>query len=60
MASPGADHYFFLNDGEAKQVELEVDYKYQNVTDAITGESLKLGAPIELERYSGRWLRFEK
>ncbi len=60
MASPEADHYFLLNDGEAKQVELDFDYKYRNATDAITGESLKLGAPIELERYSGRWLRFEK
>ncbi len=60
MAAPNADHYFLMNDDEAKSVVLETDYKYKKVEDAVTGEELKLGAPIELERYSARWLRFEK
>ena len=61
IASPNADHYFFINDDEAKNVTLSFrDYSYQNVLDPISGESLKLGDKIALEAYSGRWLRFEK
>jgi len=28
--------------------------------DPVSGESLELGAPIALEGFSGRWLRFAK
>jgi hypothetical protein len=28
--------------------------------DAITGEELKMHAPIKIGRDNGRWLRFEK
>jgi beta-galactosidase len=59
LAAPGADHYFFINDEEAKSVRLKTrGYAYRSVTDAITGEKLELGAPISLEAFSGRWLRF--
>lgn len=54
------DYYFFFNDGEVKQVELDFDYKYWNVIDVIIGEFFKLGVLIELECYSGCWLCFEK
>ena len=61
IASPKADHYYFINDDEAKAVYLSFrDYEYKSVLDPISGEALKLGEPIELEAYSGRWLRFEK
>jgi hypothetical protein len=58
MATPAADHYFLINDDEAKSVLLQTDYEYVSVSDAITGEELELGAPIDLERFGGRWLRF--
>ncbi len=61
LASPAADHYFFINDDHAKTVSLETPgYDYAGVRDAVTGEELEVGAPIELEAYSGRWLRYEK
>lgn len=61
LASPQADHYFFINDDEAKKVNLRFKkYQYKSVSDPVSGENLELNAPIELEAYSGRWLRFEK
>jgi beta-galactosidase len=61
LAAPEADHYFFINDDEAKSIDLNFKYfEYRNVTDPISGETLKPGSPVELEAYSGRWLRFEK
>jgi beta-galactosidase len=61
IAAPTADHYFFINDDEAKKVKLITkNYQYKSVSDPVSGEILKLGAPIQLEPYSGRWLRFEK
>jgi beta-galactosidase len=61
IASPNADHYFFINDNEAKEVSLNFNqYKYKSVVDPISEETLNLGDMISLEAYSGRWLRFEK
>jgi beta-galactosidase len=61
IAAPNADHYFFINDDESKEIELKFrNYTYKNVLDPISGKSLDLGDKIELEAYSGRWLRFEK
>lgn len=61
LAAPNADHYFFINDDNAKSVTLETPaYQYGAVMDPITGEDLSLNGPIELEAFSGRWLRFEK
>lgn len=60
IAAPDADHYFFMNDDEAKEVQLTTDYEYRSVSDPVTSEELELGAGIDLERYNGRWLRFEK
>jgi beta-galactosidase len=61
LAAPAADHYFFINDGEAKTARLDTrNYRYTAASDPVTGEDLKLGAPVELEAYSGRWVRFRK
>lgn len=61
LAAPTADHYFFINDGpERKVVFSPKKFKYTGVSDAVTGEKLKLNAPVHLDAYSGRWLRFEK
>ena len=61
LATPRADHYFFMNDDEPKTVHLDTgDYVYTACEDPETGESLELGAPIEIEGYGARWLRFTK
>lgn len=61
LAAPEADHYFFINDGEALSARLDVrNYEYGSVSDPVSGEELVQGAAIELEAYSGRWLRFAK
>jgi len=61
IAAPEADHYFFINDDEAKEVTLNFrDYSYKSVVAPILGETLELGDKIALEAYSGQWLRFEK
>ncbi len=61
LATPSADHYFFINDGPAKQVRLQTPgYRYRSAEDPVARQSLTLGAAIELEAYSGRWIRLEK
>jgi beta-galactosidase len=61
LASPKADHYFLLNDGPEKTVDLDIrNFRYKSLTDAVTGEELPLGEEIPLEAENGRWLRFEK
>ena len=60
QASPGADHYFFLNDDPSKKVTFSSSrYQYKQFTDALTGVKINPAA-IELEGYSGRWIRAEK
>jgi len=60
IASPTADHYFFINDDEAKVVALEfTNYKYKKVIDAMSGNDI-VPSTISLEAYSGRWIRCEK
>lgn len=61
LSAPQADHYFFMNDGPATEVIFTPEkFTYSAVCDAVTGEKLTLGAPVQLEAYSARWLRFEK
>ncbi len=61
LASPKADHYFLLNEGEAKEVELTFNfYQYLNAKDAVSGESIPLDKLIPLPAHGARWLRFEK
>ncbi len=60
LASPKADHYFFINDDQAKTTSLKFTHShYKSIIDAITGEILKPES-IFLEAYSGRWIRGEK
>lgn len=60
LASKNADHYFLINDGDAKTVPLKfTEYKYKTITDAVTGELLNPGS-IMLHANSGRWIRCEK
>lgn len=61
LASPTADHYFVMNDGEAKQVLIDTKrYKYSSAEDAITGQPIAIGLPFQVEAYSGKWIRFKK
>ncbi len=61
LASPKADHYFLLNEGEAKEVDLTFDYyEYQGASDAVSGEELDLNGKIKLPAHGARWLRYEK
>jgi beta-galactosidase len=54
-------HHFLANDGPATTVILDMGhFRYASVCDAVTQQPLALGAPIDLEAYSGRWLRFDK
>ncbi len=60
-SAPGADHYYFINDGEERAVSLSTPaYRYLEASDPVTGEILPLGSPIRLEAYSGRWVRMRK
>jgi len=61
LAAPQADHYFLINDGPDRSVTLDTrQYRYQSVSDGVTGQSLVLGASIEVEGWGGRWLRLAK
>jgi beta-galactosidase len=61
LAAPDADHYFFINDDEAKEVTLDTrNYHYTSASDPVTGESINPAAPIALEAFSGRWVRMVK
>lgn len=61
LASPQADHYFLINDAEAKNVKLKFnEYKYKKISDALSSTTINLDSGIDLPAYSGRWLRAEK
>ncbi len=61
LAAPQADHYFFINDGPPARVKLDTKkYNYVSASDPVTGGKIALPATVELEGYSGRWLRLEK
>lgn len=62
LASPSADHWFLVHDGEAREVTLETgSYRYGEVLDAISGEPVPRKAdgaiPLWIEAHGGRWLR---
>lgn len=61
LASPTVDHYFLMNEGDAKEVALEFDfYQYSNAYDAVSGEKLILDNEISLPAHGARWLRYIK
>jgi beta-galactosidase len=60
LTAPEADHYFFINDDEPMMTSITfTNYRYKSFTDGVTGEMVDPSA-IELEAYSGRWIRCEK
>lgn len=61
LAGPEADHYFLLNEGEEKEVDLTFDYyQYSSASDAVSGENLALGQKISLPAHGARWVRYKK
>jgi beta-galactosidase len=60
LSAPKADHYFFINDNEPRTTSINfLNYRYKSFIDAVTGELVDPSA-IQLEGYSGRWIRCEK
>ena len=60
LASPGADHYFLINDGESGITSLIfLNHHYGKITDALSGEPVN-PLKIDLDANSGRWIRCEK
>jgi beta-galactosidase len=61
LASPEADHYFLLNEGEEKEIDLTFDYyRYSSASDAVSGDNLPIGQKISLPAHGARWLRYQK
>jgi beta-galactosidase len=61
LASPTADHYFILNEGEEQEVELTFDYfRYKSAADVVQKQDIPLNKPIKLQAHGARWIRFEK
>lgn len=61
LASPDADHYFIINDGPQRPVQVSFPaYKYRDSIDAVTGETIPLNQSFLVESFSGRWLRCAK
>ncbi len=57
LATPVADHYFLVNDGDTRTVTLTIrDYAGGACHDAVTGEFVDCGA-IEVPAHNGRWIR---
>lgn len=63
-AAPRADHYFFINGGEARAVTLAAHARdYARGEDALSQERIAVtgrAIRIELPARSGRWIRMEK
>ena len=61
LATPTADHYFLMNDGEETSVVLDTkDMAYAAIEDPIEDAQLELNAPIAIPSCSARWLRYVK
>ncbi len=59
LAAPEADHYYFINDGEAKTVQFYTKFEYSEAIDALTGEVIDPNA-IRLDADDARWIRMAK
>ncbi len=62
-STPTADHWFVINDGEARSGMLQVfDRNYKRVIDVMTDAELPCvnGIPLAVEAHSGLWLRTVK
>jgi beta-galactosidase len=63
-SAPAADHYFFVNDGDARAVTVSVtDRDYRAAEDGVTGEKLATSARalrVPVPARSGRWVRVSR
>ncbi len=63
LASSGADHYFFINDGEEKETVLNFKREYTEARDIIADQEIKLAKnhiSLTVPAYSGLWVRMGK
>jgi hypothetical protein len=59
LSGAKADHYYFINDGSARNVVFRSKFTYKKVEDALTGEPIDLN-DISLRADDARWIRMEK
>ena len=59
LSGAKADHYYFINEGAAKNVVFRSKLKYKKAEDALTGEEVNL-SDISLRADDARWIRMEK
>lgn len=60
LASPLADHYFLINQGQSTTAVLDTKgLKYKQLIDAVTGETLD-ARKIAVDGFSARWVRAQK
>ena len=59
LSNEKADHYYFINDGAAKNVVFRSKYNYKNAIDALTGEKVDV-KDLVLKADDARWIRMEK
>jgi hypothetical protein len=61
LAGKKADHYFLINDGIKKKVNLQfTGYHYRKIKDVLAAKELVLNKPINVDANSGTWIRCEK
>ncbi len=61
LAAPEADHYFIINDGPQRPVQLNVDgFNYKSAIDAVTAQEWSMKEMLVVPAYDGRWIRCEK
>jgi len=59
LSTSNANHYYFINDGNAKSVVFRSEINYKKATDALTGEIVE-PTSIKLDADDARWIRMEK
>jgi beta-galactosidase len=58
LSAPAADHYFFINDGDAVSARLKTEIEYSSAEDPVEQQPLEIGAPVKIPAHSARWIRF--
>ncbi len=59
LAGPDADHYYFINDGDARTVQFNSEFSYSKIVDAVSGTKVDL-EEIYLPADDARWIRMGK
>lgn len=61
LATPTADHYFLMAEGEARRVKLDTrTHRYERWEDPIAERTLRPGAPLPIPAHGARWVRAVK